>query len=202
MNFLRSHGRKVSDMILNRVLKSVARHSLMELLSGVRSRLLDLLLEVREHHPELDENDPAANTVNGAEIDAAVEKKVYHNCTVFEGTEMGDHYHAGQAGAMGPGAKAENINFVQILREAIGDNSLADLASDLEKLRKEMLSKSKNEEQDDAVAAIAEAEGAAKKGDAKSVLSFLKRAGNWAAEVATKVGTEIAANAIAKSLAL
>jgi hypothetical protein len=67
---------------------------------------------------------------------------------------------------MGPGSKAENINFVQLLRDAIGDKSLADLANELEQLRMAMLPESKNADQDEAVAAVAEA--AAKKGDGKT----------------------------------
>lgn len=101
---------------------------------------------------------------------------------------------------MGPGAKAEN--FVQILRDAIGNNSLADLANDLERLRTAMLTESKTVDQDQAVAAIAEAEAAAKKGDAKGVFAFLKSAGSWALDVATKIGTAVAASAIAKSMSL
>jgi hypothetical protein len=202
VNFLRKYGMKIDGMILNFVRKSIARPSLVELLSGVRSRLLDFLLEVRERYPELDKNDEAANGVSAIEIDAAVDRKVYQNCTVFEGAEMRDIYQAGQAGAMGPGAKAEKINFVQILRDAIGDNSLADLANDLERLRTAMLSESKNADQDEAVAAVAEAEAAAKKGDAKSVFAFLKRAGNWAMDVATKIGTAVAGKAIEKSMGL
>jgi hypothetical protein len=103
---------------------------------------------------------------------------------------------------MGPGTKAENINFIQVLRDAIGEHSLADLANDLERLRTAMLSESKNEEQDAAVTAVAGAEDAAKKGDAKGVLASLKTTGKWGIDLATKIGAAIAAKAIEKSMGM
>ncbi|MCA9231164.1 MAG: hypothetical protein KDA57_10955 [Planctomycetales bacterium] len=202
VNYLRENGTQISDMILNRVFKRVSNHSLAALLSSVRSRLLDFLLELRERYPELENSDQAANEISVTEVDEAVERRVYQNCTVIEGSEMRDNFQAGQAGAMGPNAEAENMSFVQVLREGIGDNSLADLASDLEKLREVLLSESKSADQDAAVAAIAEAEEAARKGDAKTVLGSLKAAGKLAFDTATKIGTAVAAKAIAKSMGL
>jgi AbiTii len=196
LQYLRVHAEQVDGMILNRVVKHISKHGLAGLLSGVRSRLLDFLLELRDKHPALDKNDDEASRIAEDEIDLAMSRKVYKNCTVFEGAEMRDVYQAGQAGAMGPNSKAENINFIQVLRNGIGDSSLADLASELEQLRGTMLSESKTADQDKAVAAIAEAEAAAKKGDAKGVLGWLKEGGKWALDVATKIGVSVASKAI------
>ena len=200
--FLRQHGPQIEDMILNSVNKSVAKSELLALLASIRSRLLDFLLELRDKYPELDKDDEAAARITEAEVDLAMARRVYNNCTVVEGGDMRDSYQAGQAGAMGPNAKAENMNFVQILRDAIGENSLADLAADLEKLRAAMLAESKTADQDEAVAAVAQAEDAAKKGDAKGVFGFLKKAGKWAIDIATKVGTTVAGKALEKSMGL
>ena len=115
---------------------------------------------------------------------------------------MRDNFQAGQAGAMGPNARVESITFVQILREGIGDNSLADLATDLAKLRTALLSESKSAEQDATVAAVAEAEVAATKADAKTVLGSLRSAGKLAMDMATKIGAAVAAKAIEKSIGL
>jgi hypothetical protein len=203
LNFLRRYGTGVDGMILNRALKTVARHSLVEVLSGVRSRLLDFLLELRDKYPELDTDDDATSGLSAGEVDAALERRVFHNCNVFEGAAaMRDVYQAGQAGAMGPGARAENINFVQILRDTIGDHSLADLANELERTRTAMLAESKSADQDNAVSAMADAEAAAKKGDAQGVFACLKRAGQWGLNVATTIGTAVAAKAIEKSLGM
>ena len=157
---------------------------------------------MRAQHPELDSNDAAVTKVNPNDVDAAFERRVYNNCTVVENGDMRDNYQAGQAGAMGPNAKAENMNFVQILREAIGEHSLGELAADLEKLRAAMFAESKTTDQDEAVAAVAQAEDAAKKGDAKSVFGFLRKAGRWAFDVATKIGTSVASKAIEKSIGM
>jgi hypothetical protein len=202
VNYLRENGNRIRDMILNRVFKRVSRHSLVELLGSARSGLLDFLLELRERYPDLEKSDKATMEVSESEVDAVIERRVYQNCTVIEGTEMRDNYQAGQAGSMGPNAQAENMNFIQILREGIGDSSLAKLASDLEKLRTAMLSESKSATQDAAVTAIAEAEAAARRGDAKGVLASLKAAGTWAMDVATKIGSAVAGRAIEKSLGL
>ena len=202
INYLREHGVQVSDMLLNNVFKKISPHSCQQLLNGVRSRLLDFLLELREQFPNLETDDSATANLNPSDVDAAVENKVYHQCNVYEGVEMRDNYQAGQAGAMGPGAQAQHINFVQILRNAIGENSLGDLAKELEQLRGSMLAESKTADQDSAVAAIAQAEDSAKRGDAKGVLHYLKSGGKWAFDVATKLGTAVASKAIEKSMGI
>ncbi len=202
INYLRLNGEIIPDFILNHAVKLISRHSIAALLTSVRSRMLEFLLELRDKYPDLDNDDDVAGKISEVDIDSVMARRVYNNCTLIEGGEMRDVYQAGQAGAMGPNAKAENINFVQVLREAIGDHSLADLVNDLERLRTAMLSESKNAAQDDAVAAVAEAEAAAKKGDAASVFALLKRAGTWTLDVATKIGTAVAAKAIEKSMGL
>jgi AbiTii len=118
IQYLRTHGERMGDMILNHAEKVIPRQALSALLASVRSRLLEFLLELRDKYPELDDNDSAATVISEADIDSVMKQKVYQNCTVFEGTEMGDIYQAGQAGAMGPGAKAEHINFFQVMRAA------------------------------------------------------------------------------------
>jgi hypothetical protein len=108
------------------------------------------------------------------------DRKVYHNCNIFEGSEMRDVFQAGQAGAMGPHATAKNINFVQLVRDTIGQSSLADVAKELETVRLAMLAQAKDADQDTAVAEVAQAEEAAKKADAQGVIAHLKKAGNFA----------------------
>lgn len=200
LEYLRIHAEHIDGMILNRVVMHISKHGLAGLLSGIRSRLLDFLLDLRDKYPEVDRNDDEAARISEADIDMAMGARVYKNCTVLEGNQMRDNYQAGQAGAMGPNSKAENINFIQILRDSIGDNSLADLANELDKLRTAMLVDAKTVEHDTAVAAIAEAEAAAKKGDAKGVLGWLKEGGKWSLDVATKLGVAVATKAIEKAM--
>src|SRR5262245_62027202 len=55
VHYLRNHGDFIEGYTLNVVAKRLSRHSLAQLLSNVRSRLLYFLLEVREKHPEIDQ---------------------------------------------------------------------------------------------------------------------------------------------------
>jgi hypothetical protein len=200
VSFLRQYGEQIEGMILNHVQKLIPMHAFVSLLHSIRSRLLDFLLDLRAKHPDLDRTDEAVTAISEAEVDAAVEHKVYNQCTVVEGAAVRDVYQAGQAGAMGPGAKAENINFIQILRDAIGSASLLDLAKELEALRGSMLAEAKTAEQDEAVAAVANAEDAAKKGDAKGVMTYLAAGGKWVGEMVGKVGSEVLAKVIEKAV--
>ena len=74
---------------------------------------------------------------------------------------MGDKYVTGQAGAVGPGASAQDITFNQVWNQTEGDVDLNQLASELARLRQELRSKAVEPKQDIDVAAIAEAEVAA-----------------------------------------
>lgn len=198
--YLRRHGMQARNMVLNYVVKRFSPAAFSSILSMTRARLLDFLLELSDKHPELDDSEGAAAELDASEIDAVAEKHIYHNCTVVKDSQMRDAYSAGQAAAMGPNATAEGNTFIQVLRDAIGESSLLDLATELETLRSAMLAEAKSSGQDEAVAAVAQAEEAAKKGDAKGVLSWLKAAGKWSFDVATKIGTSVAAKAIEKSM--
>jgi AbiTii len=193
VNYLRSHGPWITGLTLNEVQKRISRHSLVTLLTSARSRLLEFLLTLRNKYPALDTDDSAAARVNAGEVEAVAQQKVLHNCTVIEVGDMRDMYQAGQA---------ENMSFIQVLRGAIGDSSLAALAGELERVRAEMAGQSKTAEQDAAVAAVAQAEDAAKKGDAQGVLAYLKSAGRWAMDVATGIGSSVATKAIEAAMGL
>jgi hypothetical protein len=108
-------------------------------------------------------------------VDDAFDRRVYHNCHVVEASGAGDVFQAGQAGAIGPGAKASNTNFGSVLREAIGGVSLGQLVAELEAVRLAMLKDATTPEQDQAIANVAAAEDAAKKGDAKGFRSGGRR---------------------------
>ena len=53
-----------------------------------------------------------------------------------------------------------------------------------------------------AVGEVAAAEQAAQSGDQPAALDHLKKAGKWALEVATKIGSEVASAALKASLGL
>ena len=113
---------------------------------------------------------------------------------------MGDSYAAGQAGAMGPNAHAHDISFHQINAEQLGQLDMRTLAVELSSLRREMKQLATEPEHDIAVGQIAAAETAVKKGETSTLLGHLKSAGKWAFDVATKIGVNVASEAIKRSM--
>ncbi len=109
-----------------------------------------------------------------------------------------DRYEVHQAGAVGPGARADRTVF----RNISPGNNLLRLAPDLAKLREAMVSNSSSPAHYVAVGEVAAAEQAANAGDEPSALEHLKKAGKWALDVATKIGSEVAAAALRTSLGL
>jgi hypothetical protein len=79
---------------------------------------------------------------------------------------------------------------------------LPSLAKELSVLRTKMKEKAVEPEQDVAVGAIAEAETEAKNGHAPKVLESLAKAGKWALDIATQIGTPMAIAAIKASLGM
>jgi hypothetical protein len=121
--------------------------------------------------------------------------------TIIEGTAMSrDTYNiSGQAGAVGPNSHAHDMAFQQIQNSL----DLPKLAEELGRLRSAMKQESEGtREQDKAVAAVAEAEEAAIKGDGRASLRHLNTAGKWALGIAEKIGVPVAVDAIKKALGL
>lgn len=121
---------------------------------------------------------------------------------------MGDQYTIGQAGAVGPGSRAERMTFTQTWNQLSGELDVGRLAEELETLRQQLKAEATEPEHDVALGAIAEAEMAAKEGDGPKALehlSVLKRiggAGKWALGAATTIGTTVAAAALKIGLGL
>jgi hypothetical protein len=115
---------------------------------------------------------------------------------------MGDKYTASQAGAMGPQAHAHHMTFNQVWNQASGSIDLDRLASELGALRAELKRLAAQPEQDMAVGAIAAAEQAASQKDGPRALEYLARAGQWALDIAGKIGVTVASEALKKALGL
>jgi hypothetical protein len=119
--------------------------------------------------------------------------------TAIEGPTMSrDTYNIpGQAGAVGPGAHAHDNTFQQIQ----GSIDLPKLAEELGRLREAMKGRAMGtREQDKAIGAVADAEGAAVKGDGHSALRHLKSAGQWALKIAEGIGVPVAIEALKKAM--
>lgn len=119
-----------------------------------------------------------------------------------EKIHMGDNYSAGQAGAMGPGATASGMTFQQIWNQMQGTLDLPKLARDLETLQSALRAEAKEPDHEIAIGAIAAAGAAAKQGNGAKALEYLKKAGRWSFDVASKIGTDLAAAAIKASMGL
>lgn len=116
---------------------------------------------------------------------------------------MGDQYNiTGQAGAVGPSSKAENNTFNQVLQQAAANLDLPALAAELAILRKSLRAQATDFDHDQAIVSIGAAENSAMKQDGEGALKHLKSAGKWAFDMATEIGTSVAAQAIQKAIGL
>lgn len=113
-----------------------------------------------------------------------------------------DTYNVGQAGAVGPGASAQQFSMQQVWQQNAERFNLADLAHELDALRSAMRSQASDAEHDIAIGAVAAAGTAAAKGDGPTALAKLKEAGKWAFDVATKIGVSVAAAALMTALGI
>lgn len=116
---------------------------------------------------------------------------------------MGSKYEIkdSQVGAIGDGAKAENISFDNSQNFTFSDKEIANIAAELTALRLE-LAKLGSPEAMKAALEIAEAEQSASQKDEPKFRDHLKKAGKWALETATKIGVTVAAAAIKKAAGL
>lgn len=115
---------------------------------------------------------------------------------------MGDNYSAGQAGAMGPGAQASNMTFQQIWNQTRDSLDLQTLARELGRLNDALRSEAKEPEHQMAIGAISAAQAEAKRGNGPKSLEYLKKAGAWAFDVATKIGVNVASGAMKSVLGM
>lgn len=110
----------------------------------------------------------------------------------------GDQYNVDQAMAVGPhaSARADHVEFIRFS----GDGSLdpAKLAAELASLRQAVRNNpaATQDEKDEAVGALLEAEKSAKKGDEAGTRSALSRVGTWVLQVAKDVGVGLAVAAL------
>lgn len=113
-----------------------------------------------------------------------------------------DVYTVDKAGAVGPKATAINTTFIEGAGDALGGVDLVTLVAQLAELRSAMQLGAAGSAEYAALAAISEAEDAAKQNDKPTVVAKLKAAGQWAFDTATKIGVTVAAKAIETSMGL
>jgi hypothetical protein len=113
-----------------------------------------------------------------------------------------DTYITGQAGAVGPGASAAGTSFAASWNQVGSAINLRQAAVELRALRDALRSGESSADHDEAIGAVASAEKAALAGDGPGMLEHLKRAGKWALDCATSIGTRVAAAAIKSAVGL
>jgi hypothetical protein len=112
----------------------------------------------------------------------------------------GDTYIIQQAGAVGPGAQAHDMQFQQIWNQVQGEINLPVLSRELENLKQKLKEEAETEEQFESVKNVAAAEREAKAGNGPRMIEYLKKGGGWALDTATKIGTSVVADVIKKTL--
>ncbi len=111
-----------------------------------------------------------------------------------------DTYIFNKAVSVGPNASATNTIFNE--NYGLQGIEMAPLAEALATLKQSMAGQATTTEHFNAIAAVSAAEDAARGGDKVGVIEKLKAAGSWALDVATKVGVEVATEAIKKASGL
>ncbi len=107
----------------------------------------------------------------------------------------GDLYMATETRALGKGASADDLSYVNIWNELVSSGDVQRLSAELDTLRKALEGQLKPDQAQQI--SIAEQEIAS--GNGAKALQYLKKAGAWALETATKIGTDVAAAAIKQS---
>jgi len=120
----------------------------------------------------------------------------------FKEIVLGDKYVAGQVGVQGPHGHAHDMTFNQVWAAQAGSIDLERVAQDLAKLRAEMRKQATDPSHDKALGAVAAAEEAAADNNGAKVMENLRAAGKWAFDVATKIGTTVAADALKAALGM
>ena len=128
-------------------------------------------------------------------------KAAVKSLTIRE-VHVGDKYDVTGAGAVGPGAQAHDIVISQRWQAFATTQNLDELAHELARLRAELRARASEPAHDFAVAEVAAAEVAAQDDDGTKVRAHLAKAGKWALQVATSIGTTVAAKAIGASMGL
>ena len=123
----------------------------------------------------------------------------YLGDTIVSGSK---YINEGQAGTVGPHGTVVGNTFQQMWTRTKELIDLESLSTDLAALRKELRDNNQDLSHDIEIGAVAAAEKAASAGDGPGALNHLSSAGKWALDIATKVGTSVAAAALKTALGL
>ena len=114
----------------------------------------------------------------------------------------GDTYNIEHGVGVGRNVRMTGVTVTQTRTQGDSEIDLPSLAQELSVLLAEMNKRKSEPEHQMAIGAIAAAEMEAKKGEASKVRQYLSKAGEWALDVATKIGVSVATEALKKSAGL
>lgn len=157
------------------------RESMLEHLSSIR-RSLRIRLE------KATEPVPTPSTVT-----------VTQNLFVGENMSQFNNQNS-KIGVQGDNATTSQISFDGEKNRPAKAVELAALAEELSMLRSQLTRTAQNDQDREAAGAIAEAEKCAKSGDREKTTHYLAKAGSWALQAATAIGTAVAAEAIKNAI--
>jgi len=182
-------------VILTRVWHQISKSDIAQIIDSAKNRLLNFALELEGYS---EESGYGLNNIPSADIEKLVQTIIIQGD--FNMTR--DQYNIDQAGAVGPGAKAEGMTFNQIQLNYQGEVDISDLSADLSKLREAMRQNAQEPEHFVELGNIAAAEAEAKEGNKSKAFEALAKVSKWAVETATMIGATVAAEAIKSSIGL
>ncbi|MEP3479031.1 MAG: hypothetical protein ABJZ55_07285 [Fuerstiella sp.] len=190
LTVFRKCSEQISGQVLNHVVGVIHKTAVAGILHATRSRFLEFLIQLSEEYPDLRTNSDATSTVPADQVAAAARKNIFQDCTFFSTGDqtMGDTYNAQQAGAIGPGAHAHHMSFQQIWTTTEAEIDLPQLATELKALATSMAAEASNPEHQVAIGNVQAAAAAAERGDGPKTIEYLKAAGKWTFDTATKIG--------------
>ena len=192
-----------SDFISGKIIEPIindAKYFLPDSISA--QRMWGLLTSEFSIRHELEQGNELNLTPISENISAHESSSPQLKQVVFQFISNDQYNVTGQVGAIGPNTQAVNNTFTQVLQQAACGLDLPALATELATLRNSMRNQATEIEHDQAVASIGAAESSAKKQDGAGALEHLKSAGKWAFDVATNIGTNVAAKAIQTAIDL
>jgi len=111
----------------------------------------------------------------------------YFNCNIY-------------GSAMGGDINATQMIFVNTWNQLKDSIDIDKLKYELQELTKELINQAKTDQELETASQVSIALTELNKANGSGMLQYLKKAGKWAADVAQKVGTDIAAKVIAEAL--
>ena len=180
---------------LTRVWHQISTSAISQIIDSAKTRLLNFVLEL-EGYAENSGN--GFTNIQNPDIEKLVQTIIIQGDVIM----TRDQYNIDQAGAVGPGAKAEGMTFNQIQLNYQGEVDISALSTDLSKLREAMRQNAQEPEHFVELGNIAAAEAEAKEGNKSKAFEALAKVSKWAVETATMIGATVAAEAIKSSIGL